>query len=68
LLAGRDENIVVVAGVGKFRRAIVYFLVDRGVLKAKVRRRLEGHRALYGICKFFYAIPRGVYRLFRPKK
>ncbi len=52
----------------KVKKAITYFLFDRYTFKQKFKEKFKKHKIFLGICKFFYSIPRAVYRLFKRKK
>ena len=57
-----------VMGGSKIKKALMYLMYDRATFKEKVSFKLRKHKILLGIFKVLYAIPRGIYRIFKPKR
>lgn len=73
-----DSSVVVSGGIisyesflencSKPKKFMFLLMFDRRLLKEKVKPKLQKHKIIYGMSKFFYSVCRGIYRLFKPKR
>jgi len=59
------DEVIVISGAGKLKKAITYLLYDRKTFKEKFKFKFRKHKIFLFFCGVLYSIPRFFYRLAR---